>query len=100
NVKNAPPVEKKTVQLIEKDLTQSNVILGHGGISRNNPHFSAVTVLNYILPAGGFSSRLMDSIRDKQGLVYGIMSHFDARLMAGSVWINFQTHTGATSEAN
>ena len=24
----------------------------------------------------------MDSIRDKQGLVYGIMSHFDARLDA------------------
>ena len=34
--------------------------------------------MNYILGAGGFSSRLMDSIRDKQGLAYGIMSHFDA----------------------
>ena len=99
NVKHAPPVEKKTVQLIEKDLTQSNVILGHGGISRNNPDFYAVTVMNYILGAGGFSSRLMDSIRDKQGLVYGIMSHFDARLMPGSFWVNFQTRTEATNQA-
>ena len=99
NVKNAAPVEKKTVQLIEKDLTQSNVILGHGGISRTNPDFYAVTVMNYILGAGGFSSRLMDSIRDKQGLVYGIMSHFDARLMPGSFWINFQTRTEATNQA-
>jgi zinc protease len=99
NLKNAPPVEKKTVQLIEKDLTQSNVILGHGGISRNNPDFYAVTVMNYILGAGGFSSRLMDSIRDKQGLVYGIMSHFDARLMPGSFWVNFQTRTEATNQA-
>jgi zinc protease len=99
NVKNAAPVEKKTVQLIEKDLTQSNVILGHGGISRNNPDFYAVTVMNYILGAGGFSSRLMDSIRDKQGLVYGIMSHFDARLMPGSFWVNFQTRTEATNQA-
>jgi zinc protease len=99
SAKGAPPIEKKTVQLIEKDLTQSNVILGHGGISRTNPDFYAVTVMNYILGAGGFSSRLMDSIRDKQGLVYGIMSHFDARLMPGSFWVNFQTRTEATNQA-
>lgn len=99
SAKSAPPIEKKTVQLIEKDLTQSNVILGHGGISRTNPDFYAVTVMNYILGAGGFSSRLMDSIRDKQGLVYGIMSHFDARLMPGSFWVNFQTRTEATNQA-
>jgi zinc protease len=99
STKSAQPIEKKTVQLIEKDLTQSNVILGHGGISRTNPDFYAVTVMNYILGAGGFSSRLMDSIRDKQGLVYGIMSHFDARLMPGSFWVNFQTRTEATNQA-
>ena len=97
--KKAGPLERKTVQFIEKDLTQSNVILGHGGISRTNPDFYAVTVMNYVLGAGGFSSRLMDSIRDKQGLVYGIMSHFDARSMPGSFWVNFQTRTEATNQA-
>ena len=55
--------------------------------------------MNYMLGAGGFSSRLMDSIRDKQGLVYGIMSHFDARLMPGSFWVNLQTRTEATNQA-
>jgi zinc protease len=98
-VKKAAPVDRKTVQLIEKDLTQSNIILGHGGISRTNPDFYAITVMNYILGAGGFSSRLMDSIRDKQGLAYGIMSHFDARLMPGSFWINLQTRTETTNQA-
>ena len=97
--KKPTAIERKTVQLIEKDLTQSNVILGHGGISRTNQDFYAVTVMNHILGAGGFSSRLMDSIRDKQGLVYGIMSHFDARLMPGSFWVNFQTRTEATNQA-
>jgi zinc protease len=98
-IKKAAPLQRKTVQLIQKDLTQSNVILGHGGISRTNPDFYAVTVMNYVLGAGGFSSRLMDSIRDKQGLVYGIMSHFDARLMPGSFWVNFQTRTETTNQA-
>jgi zinc protease len=99
NTKDPSPVKRKTVQLIEKDLTQSTIILGHGGIQRAHPDFYAVTVMNYILGAGGFSSRLMDSIRDKQGLAYGIMSHFDARLLPGSFWINLQTRTEATNQA-
>ncbi|HSN05358.1 MAG TPA: pitrilysin family protein [Nitrospira sp.] len=97
--KKPAPVEKKAVQLIEKDLTQSTILLGHGGISRNNPDFYAITVMNHILGAGGFSSRLMDSIRDKQGLAYGISSHYDARAMPGSFWINLQTRTEATNQA-
>jgi zinc protease len=69
------------------------------GIPRTHPDFYSVTVMNYILGAGGFSSRLMDSIRDKQGLAYGIMSHFDARLMPGSFWVNLQTKTETTNQA-
>jgi len=92
-------IEKKAVQLIEKDLTQSTIVLGHGGISRTNPDYYAVLVMNHILGAGGFSSRLMDSIRDKQGLAYGIMSHYDARSMPGSFWVSLQTRTEATNQA-
>ena len=55
--------------------------------------------MNYILGAGGFSSRLMDSIRDKQGLAYGIMSHFDTRLLPGAFFINLQTRTDVTNQA-
>ncbi|HSL02988.1 MAG TPA: pitrilysin family protein [Nitrospiraceae bacterium] len=99
NMKKPSPVERKTVQLIEKDLTQSTIVLGHGGLSRTHPDYYSVTVMNYILGAGGFSSRLMDSIRDKQGLAYGIMSHFDARLMPGSFWVNLQTKTETTNQA-
>jgi zinc protease len=41
----------------------------------------------------------MDVIRDKQGLAYGITSHYDARLMPGSFWINLQTRTETTNQA-
>lgn len=99
STKKPSPVERRTVQLIEKDLTQSTIVLGHGGLPRAHPDFYSVTVMNYILGAGGFSSRLMDSIRDKQGLAYGIMSHFDARLMPGSFWVNLQTKTETTNQA-
>jgi len=92
-------IGKKTVQFIEKDLTQSTIVLGHGGISRTNQDFYAVTVMNHILGSGGFSSRLMDSIRDKQGLAYGIMSHYEARAMPGSFWVTLQTKTETTNQA-
>ncbi|MBV6471410.1 insulinase family protein [Nitrospirales bacterium NOB] len=98
-VKRPAPLDRKMVQLIEKDLTQSTIVLGHTGISRSNPDYYAVTVMNYILGAGGFSSRLMDSIRDKQGLAYGIMSQFDTRLMPGAFLINLQTRTEFTNQA-
>jgi zinc protease len=74
-------------------------VIGHHGISRTNPDFYAITVMNHVLGAGGFSSRLMDSIRDKQGLAYGITSHYDARSMPGSFWINLQTRTETTNQA-
>ena len=97
--KKPAPIDRKMVQLIEKDLTQSTIILGHTGISRTNPDYYPITVMNYILGAGGFSSRLMDSIRDKQGLAYGVMSHFDTRLMPGAFMVNLQTRTEATNQA-
>ena len=93
------PIDRKMVQLIEKDLTQSTIVLGHTGISRANPDYYAITVMNYILGAGGFSSRLMDSIRDKQGLAYGIMSQFDTRLMPGAFFISLQTRADVTNQA-
>lgn len=98
-MKKPASMERKMVQLIEKDLTQSTIVLGHTGISRTNPDYYAVTVMNYILGAGGFSSRLMDSIRDKQGLAYGIMSQFDSRVMPGAFFISLQTRTDVTNQA-
>ena len=98
-LKRPAPLERKMVQLIEKDLTQSTIVLGHTGISRNNPDYYAVMVMNYILGSGGFSSRLMDSIRDKQGLAYGVTSQFDTRLMPGAFLVSLQTRTEATNQA-
>ena len=70
-----PGKERKTV-LINRDLTQASILLGHAGISRGNPDYYAVTVMNYILGGGGFSSRLMQKVRVESGLAYDIHSLF------------------------
>lgn len=93
------PIDRPVTELIDKDLTQTTLVLGHLGISRTNPDFYAVSIMNYILGAGGFSSRLMDSIRDKQGLAYGVMSHFDAHAMPGAFLVSLQTRNATAAQA-
>lgn len=95
----ASPIEKPVTKFIEKDLTQATIMVGHLGISRMNPDFYAVSVMNYILGAGGFSSRLMESIRDKQGLAYGVMSTFEANLMPGAFAVSLQTRNETANQA-
>jgi len=92
-------LEKPVVKLINKDLTQANIILGHLGIDRKNPDYYAVTVMNYILGGGGFSSRLMTNIRDNQGLAYSIDSHFEASAFPGSFTVSLQTRNAAAQLA-
>jgi len=89
------PLEKrhkdKKIIVINRDITQANIILGHRGISRDNPDFYAVSVMNYILGGGGFASRLMTTIRDEMGLTYSIYSSFRSRKEQGQFEVVVQT---------
>jgi zinc protease len=89
----------KKVIKIDKDLTQANIILGHIGISRENPDYYAVSVMNYILGGGGFSSRLMQSIRDTMGLAYDVHSFFAAYKESGNFQVGVQTKNESASVA-
>lgn len=93
------PLEKRTVRLIDRDLTQANVLLGHVGIKRTNPDFYAVQVMNYILGGGGFASRILTNIRDNQGLAYSASSHFDANTYPGSFFVSLQTKNESAQKA-
>jgi zinc protease len=87
---------KRTVQ-IDKDLTQANIILGHIGIRRDNPDYYAVSVMNYILGGGGFSSRLMQTIRDEMGLAYDVDSFFTSNKEKGLFQIEVQTKNNSAN---
>jgi zinc protease len=76
---------------IEKDLTQANIVAGTRGISREDPDYYTFSVLNYILGGGGFSSRLMHSIRDEKGLAYDVHSLLSPYKRAGLFVIEAQT---------
>ncbi len=93
-----PDRTKNTVIKIDKDITQANIDMGHLGISRENPDYYAVMIMNYILGGGGFSSRLMDNIRDNKGLAYDVHSMFSAQKEPGAFTITIQTKNESTND--
>lgn len=90
--------EPKTTK-IDRAITQANVVLGHAGVSRDNPDYYALTVMNYILGGGGFSSRLVEEIRDKRGFAYSVASFFDPGKYPGSFQLMLQTKNETAREA-
>ncbi|MFY0595399.1 MAG: insulinase family protein [Cognatishimia sp.] len=65
--------------VIDFATPQSVAIFGHEGITRDDPDFFAAYVLNQILGGSGFDSRLMDEVREKRGLTYGVSSFLVAK---------------------
>ena len=60
------------VTVIDFASPQSVVVFGHSGIKRDDPDFFAAFVLNHIMGGTGFASRLMNEVREKRGLTYGV----------------------------
>ncbi|MCM2563422.1 insulinase family protein [Lutimaribacter sp. EGI FJ00015] len=71
------------------DTPQSVAVFGQPGINRDDPDFFALFVLDHILGGGSFESRLMQEVREKRGLTYGVYSYLvdkdQAQLWQGSV---------------
>ncbi len=71
----ATPLKVKAkLSIIDMPVPQSVAIFGSTGIARKDKDFMAGFVLNHILGGGGFSSRLMEQVREKRGLAYGVGS--------------------------
>ena len=94
-----PPLTERKVVLIDRDISQANIILGNLGINRQNPDFYACQVMNYILGGGGFSSRLMDEIRENRGLAYSVSSSFSPGLGPGPFTVSLETKNPSAAEA-
>jgi zinc protease len=66
--------QKSGAGVIVKSLPQpqSVILFQAPGINDKDPDWIPLAVANYIIGGGGFSSRLMDEVREKRGLVYGV----------------------------
>ena len=61
----------KRVKFITMPAQQLNIYLGHLGVTRTNPDYYALQVLDTILGGGaGFTARIPQRLRDELGLAY------------------------------
>lgn len=58
--------------LVPREGTQTDILFAMPGPKRDDADWYAAEIANYILGGGGFASRLMQEVRDKNGLTYGI----------------------------
>ncbi len=76
-------------QVVPFPTPQSVAVFAQRGIDRDDPDFFAAFVLDLIIGGGSFESRLMQEVREKRGLTYGVYSYLVdrdlAQYWAGSV---------------
>lgn len=70
----APPPTTAEVQIVsDPQAAQVHVFIGHLGITRDNPDYYKLLVMDNILGTGpGFTDRLSSTLRDRMGLAYTV----------------------------
>ena len=87
------------IYVVNKDeAPQSVIVAGHVGISRTDPQYDALDVVNNAF-GGQFSSRLNTNLREEKGYTYGIGSGFAGRRGAGPFVISGSVQTEFTDES-
>ncbi|WP_444453893.1 M16 family metallopeptidase [Rhodobacter capsulatus] len=87
------------VTVVPFDTPQATVIFGEQGLAMSDPDFFPAYVFNEILGAGGFSSRLMEEVREKRGLTYGIYTYLVPKDLAETWQGSFASANGKVAEA-
>ncbi len=83
----------------QMDIQQTHIHLAQLGIQRDHPDYAALYVANQIFGGSGFGSRLMEEVREKRGLTYGIYSAFSPMQATGPFMISLQTKNESAQQA-
>ncbi len=90
--------DKAQTVLFPRDIPQTVVQISMPGISWIDPDYYAAEVMNFVFGGAGFGSRLMDVIREKRGLTYGIYSGLSHSDYANTLAIGASTRNETTKE--
>lgn len=85
SIPEMPKPDKTTIHLVDRPgSVQTTIVVSAPGLVRNNPDAPELGVVNSTL-GGGFSGRLFQNLREKNGFTYGASSRF-ALLQTGGVF--------------
>jgi zinc protease len=98
-VPDAAVFDRPGIYVVDKPgAAQSVITIGQVGVSRTNPDFYALQVMNSIL-GGGASARLFMNLREDKGYTYGAGSGFAYRRGAGPFTASASVQTAVTKES-
>jgi len=98
-VPNAAVFDKPGIYVVDKPgAAQSVISIGQVGVSRDNPDYFALQVMNDML-GGSFSSRLNMNLREEKGYTYGAGSGFAFRRGSGPFTASADVQTAVTKES-
>jgi predicted Zn-dependent peptidase len=89
------PSNSRVLLINKEDARETTMYIGAKGISRNNPDYVAIQVVNTVL-GGRFTSWLNDELRVNSGLTYGASSRFSPLKSDGTFIISTFTATKTT----
>lgn len=94
-----PAAAQAAEQAIAFPSSQSHILAGEPGMSRDDPDYFPLLVGNYTLGGGGLVSRLSEEIREKQGLSYSVYSYFFPLAQPGPFTMGAQTKNAQRDQA-
>jgi zinc protease len=83
----APILERCQVAFPMADKAQADIAYGFNTVSRSDPAYYALSVMNNILGQYALGGRLGDNIRERQGMAYYVFSAFEPNLGEGPLVI-------------
>jgi zinc protease len=97
----APPLPAFTAfgrRVVDVASPQSAILFGQPGLAVSDPDWETAQVVLRVLGGGGFSSRLMEAVRVRRGLTYGIGAGLDALFGQGVVIGSTSTDNARVAE--
>ncbi|MDI6741183.1 MAG: pitrilysin family protein [Smithella sp.] len=73
------PISNAGIYVMNKAIPQSTIVGGRAAASKNSPDYYSFTLLDFIIGSGGFSSRIVSTVRSNEGLAYSAGSFYRAR---------------------
>lgn len=99
DVAEVPELQHEIDKNVPFKAAQAQILIGQPGVKRSDPDYLTLVVGNHILGGSGFSSRLMQQVREERGLTYGVGSYFSPGAHAGAFTISLNTRPDQAQEA-
>ena len=93
-----PLTEAKKI-VIDYPSAQTHIFVGQPGMKRGDKDYYSLYVANHPFGGSGFSSRLVEVIREERGLAYSVYSYFSPLREKGVFAMGMQTKTEQLEQA-